>query len=509
MVKKPNIVYILWDHHAFFGHGEKVGGPKIIRPNFERIAREGVEFTRAYTACPLCGPARRTMLTGLFPHNHGEIKNDTKHEYDKELYLETLKRAGYNNYYFGKWHAGRGTAKDFYCEGFNYTGYGNPYTKSEYKDYINKKNLPHFQVRVKHALLDPNGAYAKALNIKEGELYSSNFVASYEHAVGPMTTPKETHEAFFLAHLACKKLEEIVESEDKTPFHLRVDFWGPHQPYYATPEFVDLYDPKDISELPSFRDDLKNKPEIYKSNNDYPISKDGKLIIPNPLSWDIWQEILAYNYAQQTLIDEAMGLILDKLEALGLVENTLLIMTSDHGDSVASFGGHFDKDAFMPEEMIRVPFLIRYPDVIPPGLKLDKLVSNLDLAPTILDAAGTSFAEPIDGQSLLPLFTKQDINWRGDIMCETHGHYTKHLGRVIITDQYKYIWNDGDMDELYDLKLDPFQLNNLINKAYYGNILIDMKARLKRWKEKTGDNITKNMIVGRKLKRNINSTQPK
>jgi arylsulfatase A-like enzyme len=196
-----------------------------------------------------------------------------------------------------------------------------------------------------------------------------------------------------------------------------------------------------------------------------------------------------------------MGLILDKLDELGFVDNTMLIMASDHGDSVASFGGHFDKDAFMPEEMIRIPFLIRYPGVIPPRIKLDNLVSNIDLAPTILDAAGTSFSDPIDGRSILTLFTDKEHKWREEIMCETHGHYIHHLGRAIVSDRYKYVWNENDKDELYDLEEDPFQLTNLINQDSSSKILPELKKRLSKWRTKTGDDITGNMILGRKLRR--------
>ena len=500
MKERPNIIYILNDHQAFYGHGEMVGGPKIQRPNFERLAAGGVEFTRAYTSCPLCGPARRTMLTGLFPHNHGEIKNESNHKYDKELYLTKLAEAGYKNYYYGKWHAGRGTAMNFQCEGFSCPGYGNPYTKPEYKEYLKKKNLPHFQVRIQNNFMDPEGNYTKVLEIKEGELHSPNFVVCSEHATGIMTTPKETHEAFFLASLACDKLREIAEAGNKKPFHLRVDFWGPHQPYFATQEFLDLYNPKDIPEHPSFRDNLNDKPEIYKSDINYPISKNNKLIYPNPLPWTEWQKVLALNYAQQTLIDEAGGKILDTLDELGLADNTMIFWSTDHGDSVGCHGGHFDKDAFMPEEMVCIPMAIRYPDVIPAGQISNKLVSNIDLAPTFLDAAGISFNDPVDGQSLLPLCTQQDIEWREDLMCETHGHYIVHAGRLIVTDRYKYVWNDDDMDELYDLKKDPFELKNLINNNEQTDLIINMKTRLEKWRQKTGDKITKNMIKGKKLK---------
>ncbi len=497
--KKPNIVFLFNDHQAYYGHGKMAGGPKIRRPNFEKLAASGAIFTRAYTCCPLCGPARRSVLTGLFPHNHGEIKNNTNHKFDREIYLELLAEAGYKNYYYGKWHAGPGSAYDHKCEGFSYRSYGNPYTKPEYKKYVQRKNLPHFQVHIQRVLWKPKGFMARYFRLKEGKLFTPRVAWCNEHAIGIMTTPKETHEAFFLANLACDKLREIAKEGNKQPFHLRVDFWGPHQPYYATQEFLDMYNPDEIPEYPNFRDDLKNKPESYKSDHNYPISKKGKLILPSLLSWPEWQQILHFNYAQQTLIDQAGGLILDTLNEVGLMDNTLVVWSTDHGDGVACHGGHFDKDFYLPEEMMRIPMAISYPGVMPSGQKSEKLVSNLDLPATFVDAAGVSFTNTVDGQSLLPLCTNPNIPWREDLMCETHGHFRKYLGRLIITDRYKYIWNYGDMDELYDLKEDPWEMNNLINDKNHAEVLADMKNRLKKWKRQSGDVVEMRMIKPRLL----------
>ncbi|TFG16402.1 MAG: hypothetical protein EU530_11845, partial [Promethearchaeota archaeon] len=148
----PNIMYILEDHQAWYNHGSKFreNTPKIHRPNFEKLASEGVEFTRCYTATPLCGPARRTMLTGLYPHNHGEIKNESNHPYDREVYFEKLAEQGYTQYYAGKWHAGKGTAADFGVNTVSTPGYGNPYTMPEYYEYLEKKKLSHIKVRLDH-----------------------------------------------------------------------------------------------------------------------------------------------------------------------------------------------------------------------------------------------------------------------------------------------------------------------------------------------------------------------
>ncbi len=492
IMSKPNIVFLLMDHQAFYGHGEMAGGPKIQRPNFEKFASEGVEFTRAYTCSPLCAPARRSMLNGLFPHNHRELTNFSFQDFRSETYLEKLAEEGYSNYYYGKWHAGPGTALDHNCEGFSYPDYNNPYTKPEYRKYVEKNHLPHFEVRIKHSFMDPESPLWKNLGIKvvEGEVHKIESASLNELCTGVMTTPKETHESFFLANLACKKLEEIAESSGEAPFHLRVDFWGPHPPYYATQEFIDLYPPETIPEYPNFGDNLVNKPKTYQVETSYPLHKAGRIIIPNPVPWAVWSEVCSINYAQQSLIDEAAGLILKKLDDLGLSENTFVIWTTDHGDGLACHGGHIDKDAFLPEEMMRIPMAIRYPEVVPSGQKLNKLVSNLDVAPTFLSLAGTSFSHSVDGRDLLPIITKKDAEWEEDLMCETHGHLTSRLGRLLVTERYKYIYNERDLDELYDIQEDPFELKNLISDENYSEILIDLKSRLQKWRDKTSDTIT-------------------
>jgi arylsulfatase A-like enzyme len=477
-------VFILNDHQAFYGHGWE-GGPQIQRPYFDRLASQGILFNRAYTACPLCGPARRTMLTGLYPHNHGETKNKSDHPFDREVYLPKLTDAGYRNIYYGKWHAGPGSAHDFGCEeAFSYYGYNNPYTKPEYHDYLRRKGLPEPQIRLEHVFVPPQ----RMPKDSDTRLYSQNRPNCNEHASGIMTTPKETHEAFFLASLACDKLAELAATEDDRPFALRVDFWGPHQPYFPTEEYLNLYPPEQIPEYPSFRDDLTTKPELYKSERNFGISREGKLIQPNPLPWSAWQQILSRCYAQITMMDEAAGLILDQLDRLGLSDNPLVVWTTDHGDAVACHGGHFDKSSYMPEELIRIPMTLRYPGVVPAGQVSEKLVSNIDLAPTFLDAAGLAFARPVDGSSLLPLAANPDIPWRTEVVSETHGHGEDALGRALVSERYKYIFNENDMDELYDLQSDRYEMNNLIDSAEHRERLANMRGKLRAWQAATGDN---------------------
>jgi arylsulfatase A-like enzyme len=483
MAERPNIVFLLNDHQAYYRHGWD-GGPKVRRPHHERLAAHGIAFERAYSACPLCGPARRTMLTGLYPHTHGEIKNDTGAPYRHEAYLDALAEAGYRNYYYGKWHAGPGTAYDHHCAGFSYPSYNNPYTKPEYKAYLERYGLPEPEILIERSF-DP---WKKGL--REGGRYRQKAAWCNEHASGILLTPKETHEAFFLASLACERLRVLAEARDGRPFALRVDFWGPHQPYFPTQEFANLYEPGEIPEYGSFHDDLANKPEIYRSENNVPLSRDGKLIVPNPLPWSEWQKVLARCYAQVTLVDKAGGMILDTLDELGLADNTLVVWTTDHGDALACHGGHFDKRSYMPEEMVRIPMAIRFPGRIAPAQKSNRLVSNLDVAPSLLDAAGTGFRAEVHGRSLLPLCTGEATHWREDLMSETHGHGENHLGRAVVTDRYKYVANQGQMDELYRLESDPCELVSLVDDPRYDGVVADMRARLSQWQRRTEDTAT-------------------
>ncbi|MCX6343619.1 MAG: sulfatase-like hydrolase/transferase [Armatimonadetes bacterium] len=493
--RRPNILYILNDHQAFYGHGA-YGGPKIRRPNFDRLASQGAEFSRAYCASPLCGPSRRTMLTGLFPHNHGEIKNDVNAPYDREVYLDILAQNGYRNFYYGKWHAGAGTAKDHHCEGFSNPSYNSPYNKPEYKDYLKEHGLPDFEVKIGRSFLN-SPEEAKKIRAEKpdalrgavpGEPYHVRGEWCNPHVTGVMTSPEATHEAMFLADLACKQLEELAKSKSDQPWSMRIDFWGPHPPYFASKRFLDMYDAASIPEYPNFKDDLKTKPNRYKSEANWPLHDGQRHIIqPNPLPWSQWQKALAMCYAQISLIDHAGGIIVDMLDKLGLDKDTLVVWSTDHGDAVACHGGHFDKDAYLPEEMMRIPMAVRFPGRIKPGQKRKELVGNIDLAPTFLAAAGLSFSKETDGRSLLPLCTGETKDWRKDLMCETHGHFKNELGRMVVTDQYKYVWNDGDMDELYDLTQDHYEMKNLIDSPTHKDILEDMKARLAKWQQQSHD----------------------
>ena len=325
--------------------------------------------------------------------------------------------------------------------------------------------------------------------LEVGAAYRSDRYWCGEHASGITTTPKESHEAFFLADLACEQLEALAAADDEQPFHLRLDFWGPHQPFFPTKEFADMYEPEDIPVYGSFADTLKGKPALYwQDPHDNLTDADGRFATPSNLSWGEWQRIMARAYAHITMVDAAGGLVLDKLDELGLAEDTLVIWTADHGDALASHGGRIDKGSYLTEEVLRVPLAMRHPGRIARGQISQTLTCGTDIAPTILDAAGTAFERPVDGESLLPVATTGGSG-RPSLLVETYGHGfgTIEPGRALIKDRYKLIAWQNHEGELYDLEADPYELVNLYQQAAYRSTVLDLEAELDEWLRKTGD----------------------
>ena len=276
---------------------------------------------------------------------------------------------------------------------------------------------------------------------------------------------------------------------------MRVDSFGPHAPYFASPEYVDLNNPDETVEYGSFRDDLQGKPSVWLRVTNEQIADGDQLVRPNPLPWSEWASILSYVYGHVTQVDAAAGLVLDALDELGLAENTLAIWTTDHGDPVAAHGGHFGKEATMSEEVLRILMALRWPNHIPAGLTAESLVSNVDVPVTVADAAAVSFRGPVDGRSMLDVAVPGHSQepWRTDLLCETHGHHGEQIiGRTLVTRQFKYTaYHHLDVNahsaELFDLVRDPYQLRNLVRDPDYAEVSADLRGRLSDWRDRTHD----------------------
>ena len=193
-------------------------------------------------------------------------------------------------------------------------------------------------------------------------------------------------------------------------------------------------------------------------------------------------------YEHFTYIDRAVGRMLDEVDKRGLSGNTIVIYTADHGDALACHGGLVDKAGDLMEEVMHIPLVIRMPGVAG-GLKNESLVSNMDLVPTVLEAAGLKPPSYMDGQSLVPLLKGRSASLRDDLMVQHYGHFNIHAPqRALYWKNYKYIATENDVCELYDLSTDPFEKSNAVNEPSMIKIRLELQQRLLANMDRYGDN---------------------
>lgn len=196
---------------------------------------------------------------------------------------------------------------------------------------------------------------------------------------------------------------------------------------------------------------------------------------------------MAKYYGYTTMIDAQIGRILQTLEALDLDSEAVVLFTTDHGDHAGAHGGIHDKASMMYQETYHIPFIMRGPD-IPPGRVINQPVTNMDILPTLLDLAGIGTERHMDGRSLCPLLNKGDTtDWEEDVMCQFNGNHFLYESRMVTDGKYKYVFNAPEIDELYDLERDPWEMQNLITTEGYRNQVAYMRSRLLYWAEKSED----------------------
>jgi len=467
---QPNIVFIISDHHAFFHH-HRPPEFEYRWPAFGAFCGQGTRFDRAYSVCPLCSPARASMMTGLYPSAHGLRWNTEVRRWGnlidfrpgQRLYSHLLADAGYRNAYVGKWHCGhQRVAADYGLEGWSLPDYGKVYMSDAYKAYAAEHGFGDARARIEHNLNHPE---------MEGRTVTLHHQSPWHfmNGCGVLEGPAEAHEEFFVTHLATQKLRDLART--RQPWSLVVSYWGPHQPYFPTQDHAALFDPASIPEYPTFRDDLAGRPFRHLAHRE--INHRSADRWPE---WGTWQEILARCYAQARQLDDAVGRFLAALDDTGQADNTLVIWLADHGDAVASHGRLWDKASTYTEEVARVPMAVRWPNGFGGGQVVQSLVSNMDATATMLEAAGVPVPHDLHSRSLLPLCRDPGADWPDHIICEHHGHGDCLPQRIIVQGPHKYVTCPHDGDELYDLQADPYEMKNLIDDPG----LADLRAGLRR-----------------------------
>ena len=454
--KKPNILLILVDDLRFdeFGAG---GHPYMKTPHIDRIAREGVKFDRAFHTTSICSPNRASILTGQYASRHGIIDNVARDLASHRLpnYHLELQRLGYETAHIGKWHMGNdGKPRPGYDFWVAYDGHGNLYDP---KLNENGKYVQH------------KGYVTDIMNTMAVDWIKGQSRRKGKNADKPWS--------LWFAHKAVHP-----DAEQAADGSFRMDGYRPakrHENLYkgcVFPKKPNMQKPAEF---------LKHKP-VWAEAVELRKTEASKIMHDAIHSGK--QEEIRLRAAMMAAVDEGVGMLFKTLEETGELDNTVILFLGDNG---YFFGEHGlgPERRFPYEEGIRAPLLIRWPKSIKPGSEVRDLVILQDIAPTLLEIGGGKPGEHIQGRSLLPVIRGKRAGWRKSLLVEywAENAYPWLVGmsfRAIRTDRYKYIhWvnraRNGELDELYDLQKDPYELINLAKKPAYAAVRKKMTRDLR------------------------------
>ena len=440
MTRPPNFLLIHSDQHRFDCLGVN-GHPFLQTPHLDRLAAEGVNFTRAFCPVPVCTPARNSLLFGQWPTQHLAIANsDTEAPRPARegltAWSDLLAGAGYGMGYVGKW--GLNPQKGPAAHGFG--------------DYVPEHDYAAW--RVGQALRP-----APRTQGFFGETDTTIAAGQSRLAWG--------------ADRAADLLTRYAQTD--RPFFLRWDPSEPHLPNVVPEPYASLYPPADIPPWPGFPDPLLGKP--------YAQAQQRRTWDVDKWTWRDWAPLVGRYLGEITLLDAQIGRLLSHLVALGLAESTVVVYTTDHGDMCGSHG-MIDKHMVMYDDVVHVPLLIRRPGGAARGACNAFVSSALDLAATFCDLAGVPTPETFAGQSLAPLLEGAEGNGRDCIFAMYHGsQFGLYSQRMVRDARWKYVWNATAEDELYDLARDPGEIVNLAASSECRDELRRLRRRLVEWME--------------------------
>lgn len=442
---KPNIVFIMADQMAapalpMYGH-------KVVKaPNLERLANTGVVFENSYCNFPLCSPSRASMLTGKLCSRIGAYDNGAELPASIPTFIHHLRRLGYHTCLSGKMH------------------------------FIGPDQLHGFEERLTMDIYPPDFVWTGDW---EKGIVSFGDVNNVLNA-GPCRRSMQLDYDEEVFNCAKQKIYDIARDKEKPPFFLAASFTHPHDPYTVTPKYWDRYNHNDIdmpqvNKIPIERLDTHSR-GIYKCHK----------IDQTTISEEQIRNARHGYYGAISYIDDKVGQLIDTLEDAGLMENTIIIFTSDHGDMMGERGLWFKKTFW--EWASRVPLIFNAPTYFK-NRRVDLNVSLVDLFPTILELAGGKMSDvidQIDGRSLYNLLRGNDEGWPDTVYSEVlaEGVVVPHI--MIRRGQFKYMYGEDDKPLLFDLVADPHELNNLSGQSKYKDIENSFGQEVKRrWDLKT------------------------
>ena len=470
MSKRPNILLITTDQQHWDTLG--IDNPCIFTPAIDQLCREGTRFTRAYCASPVCSSSRSTLITGQYPSWHGCWTIGVKLAEDVPTVGDTLNAAGYDTALIGKAHFQPlgsdpdGGQESLECQPtLRDLDFWREFTGPWY-------GFSHIEVARNHGDESHVGQHYAIWLEEHGLANWRDYFQAWppepnaRERKGKWELPQELHYTAWTAERSIAAMERSVE-EDK-PFFLWASFHDPHPPYLVPAPWDSMYDPADMQPGTLLPGELDRMPPHYKLtqeiNPDFSEWQETRWANHGFHSHLIEREALQRNmavyYGMISFLDEQIGRMLTRLKELGIEEDTLVVFSTDHGHFLGQHG-LIAKGAFLYEDLLRIPFVVKWPGHVPAGVVSDSLQSLVDLAPTFLSAAGLSIPGVIQGLDQLPAW-QGGSSVRSMAVAEFRHQPTKIHIRTYIGDRYKItVYRDRDYGELFDLASDPLEHHNL------------------------------------------------
>lgn len=443
---RPNIVFILvddlrWDELGCAGH------PYIKTPNIDRIAREGAMFRNAFMTTPLCSPSRASFLTGQYAHTNRITDNVDRSAASHKLvtFPLLLHQSGYETAFIGKWHMGNDdTPRPGFDRWVSFKGQGAYFNPDINEDGKSVK---------------PAGYITDLLNG-----YAVKFI-------------KQRRDKPFLIYLAHKAIHpEVIQNNDGS-----VNL-ADSERFIPAERHVNLYAGKTVPRRPNAMLAPAGKAALERRIGDLP---------PLGAGTGTRDDVVLDRQRTLMAIEDGVGEIFKSLKETGQLDKTVIVFTSDNGYFYGEHGLSVER-RLAYEEAIRMPLLVRYPRMIKAGTLRDEFALNIDLAPTLLSVAGASVPGNMQGRSLAPLLKGERVKWRDSFLIE---YYSDRVFPRIARMGYKAVRNrrwkyirylelEG-MDELYDLKTDPYEMKNLFNQTGAEKALGKMKQEMERLLKET------------------------
>ncbi|MBN2293417.1 MAG: sulfatase [Pirellulales bacterium] len=434
--KPRNIILVLSDDHRYDFMGFVNGCPEFLEtPHMDRMARDGAYIQNAFVSTSLCSPSRASILTGQYAHHHGVVDNQRPVPKGTVFFPEHLQLHGFETAFIGKWHMG-------------------------------------------HDHDDPRSGFDHWVSFRgQGTYFNPTLNINGQHA---------QHEGYTTDILTDQALAWLKQKRSG-PFFLYLSYKAVHFPFQPAPRHQGRYEKSPIK----YPKTMANTEENYRTQPRWvrerrygihgidhmqtgPFDND-----PVPSFDDLYRRYCETVHG----LDENLGRVLEYVDKSGLADSTLVLYMGDNGFELGEHGFYDKRDAF--EESIRVPMLVYAPGLIKPGTKLTQMIQNIDIAPTLMQAAACPVPKEakIDGRSFLPLLAGKNIPWRKKILYEYYWEWNFPATPTIFAlrgDRYKYIFYHGvwDCNGFYDLKTDPVERHNLINVPAYQDQIAEMRKEL-------------------------------